>query len=239
MLLIVGLGNPGNKYAENRHNIGFMAVDEIVCRHNFLPERKRFNALTHEGKLGDTKVLVIKPQTYMNNSGQSVAEAARFYKIDAADIIVFHDELDLAAGKIRVKQGGGHAGHNGLRSITDHMGANFYRVRLGIGHPGDKAKVHNHVLGDFAKSDRGWVTALTGEIGRQARWLGDDNITRFQAAVTEGVAPAKPTTDKASAPKATKTNKAKAAPAAIKKDTASEGPMAAALKALKKLTGDK
>jgi len=236
MLLIVGLGNPGNKYAENRHNIGFMAVDEIVCRHNFLPERKRFNALTHEGKLGDTKVLVIKPQTYMNNSGQSVAEAARFYKVDADSIIVFHDELDLAAGKIRVKQGGGHAGHNGLRSITDHMGANFHRVRVGIGHPGDKAKVHNHVLGDFAKSDMGWVTALTDEIGRRAKWLTSD-ITRFQAEVTQAVAPSKPTTDKASAPKATKANKA--APAKATKDTPSEGPMAAALKALKKLTGDK
>jgi len=237
MLLIVGLGNPGSKYAENRHNIGFMAVDEIVRRHNFLPERKRFNALTHEGTLGDTKVLVLKPQTFMNNSGQSVAEAARFYKIDLSDIIVFHDELDLAAGKVRVKQGGGHAGHNGLRSITDHMGANFHRVRLGIGHPGDKAKVHNHVLGDFAKSDKGWVDALTDEIGRQAPWLADGNITRFQAEVTEGMAPKTPKTDKATAPKTTAASKA--APATAKKDTPKEGPMAAALKALKKLTGDK
>ena len=136
MLLVVGLGNPGGKYADNRHNIGFMAADEIVRRHSFSPWRSRFQADVSEGVLDGEKVLVMKPMTFMNESGRSVGEAVRFYKIDLADVIVLHDELDLVPGKMRVKLGGGHAGHNGLRSIHAHIGADFKRLRLGIGHPG-------------------------------------------------------------------------------------------------------
>ncbi len=165
MLLIVGLGNPGPKYERNRHNVGFMAVDEIVRRHSFgqnsaSPWRARFQGLVSEGQINGRKVLVLKPLTFMNESGRSVGEAARFYKIPAEDIWVFYDELDLASAKLKVKQGGGHAGHNGLRSIDAHLakdlGKDYWRVRVGIGHPGDKAKVHGHVLGDFSKAE--WPT---------------------------------------------------------------------------------
>lgn len=157
MLLIVGLGNPGPKYERNRHNVGFMAVDEIVRRHSFGPWRARFQGQVSEGQIGGRKVLVLKPMTFMNESGKAVGEAARFFKISADDIWVFYDELDLAAAKLKVKQGGGHAGHNGLRSIDAHLakdlGKDYWRVRIGIGHPGDKAKVHGHVLGDFSKAE--------------------------------------------------------------------------------------
>ena len=157
MLLIVGLGNPGPKYERNRHNVGFMAVDEIVRRHSFGPWRARFQGQVSEGQIGGRKVLVLKPMTFMNESGKAVGEAARFFKISAEDIWVFYDELDLAAAKLKVKQGGGHAGHNGLRSIDAHLakdlGKDYWRVRIGIGHPGDKAKVHGHVLGDFSKAE--------------------------------------------------------------------------------------
>ncbi|RVU37948.1 aminoacyl-tRNA hydrolase [Hwanghaeella grinnelliae] len=160
MLLIVGLGNPGPKYERNRHNVGFMAVDEIVRRHSFGPWRARFQAQVSEGQIGGRKVMVMKPMTFMNESGKAVGEAARFFKIAAEDIWVFYDELDLASAKLKVKQGGGHAGHNGLRSIDAHLakdlGKEYWRVRIGIGHPGDKAKVHGHVLGDFSKAE--WPT---------------------------------------------------------------------------------
>ena len=177
MLLFVGLGNPGKAYAGNRHNIGFMAVDEIARQAGFPPFKSRFQGLATEGPLGTDRAILLKPATYMNESGRAVAEAARFYKIALADIVVFHDELDLAPGKLRIKTGGGNAGHNGLRSITAHMGNDYRRVRLGIGHPGDKALVHNYVLGDFAKSEQqGWVAALTDAIARNAAQLarGDD-----------------------------------------------------------------
>ena len=177
MLLFVGLGNPGKSYAGNRHNIGFMAVDEIARTHNFPPFRAKFQGLASEGADGSERVILLKPTTYMNESGRSVGEATKFYKIALKDIIVFHDELDLAAGKLRVKIGGGNAGHNGLRSITAHLGNDYKRVRLGIGHPGDKALVHNHVLSDFAKSEQqGWVGALNDAIARNAEVLarGDD-----------------------------------------------------------------
>ena len=157
MLLIVGLGNPGPKYERNRHNVGFMAVDEIVRRHSFGPWRARFQGQVSEGQIGGRKVMVLKPMTFMNESGRAVSEAARFFKLNAEDIWVFYDELDLAAAKLKVKQGGGHAGHNGLRSIDAHLakdlGKDYWRVRIGIGHPGDKAKVHGHVLGDFSKAE--------------------------------------------------------------------------------------
>lgn len=192
MLLVVGLGNPGGKYADNRHNIGFMAADEIVRRHSFSPWRSRFQADVSEGVLDGEKVLVMKPMTFMNESGRSVGEAVRFYKIDLADVIVLHDELDLAPGKMRVKFGGGHAGHNGLRSIHDHIGADFKRLRLGIGHPGDKSRVHGHVLGDFAKADNEWLDKLIEGIAQRIPMLiaGKDQL--FQSKVAQGMQPPKP-----------------------------------------------
>ena len=157
MYLVVGLGNPGEKYARNRHNIGFMAADEIVRRHSFSSWRAKFQGEIAEGKIGTEKVLVLKPMTFMNESGRSVKEVVTFYKIATEDIIVLHDELDLAPGKLRVKRGGGHAGHNGLRSMHAHVGDAYARVRLGIGHPGDKNRVSSYVLKDFAKADQDWI----------------------------------------------------------------------------------
>ncbi len=168
MKLFVGLGNPGAQYALNRHNVGFMAADAIAASHDFPTWRKRFSGLAAEGKLGGESVLLLKPQTYMNESGRSVGEAVRFYKLDLADVIVFHDELDLAPGKVRVKTGGGTAGHNGLRSLTAHIGNDYVRVRIGIGHPGNKALVHNHVLQNFAKADHAWLETLLGAIAEAA-----------------------------------------------------------------------
>ena len=180
MLLFVGLGNPGKQYAGNRHNIGFMAVDEIARSFNLPPFKSRFQGLSSEGSIGGDRAIVLKPSTYMNESGRAVAEAAKFYKIALSDIIVFHDELDLAPGKLRVKTGGGNAGHNGLRSITAHMGNDYRRVRLGIGHPGDKALVHNYVLNDFAKAEQGWVSALCDAIARNAPLLAKGDDPGFQ-----------------------------------------------------------
>ncbi|GGF46821.1 peptidyl-tRNA hydrolase [Azorhizobium oxalatiphilum] len=159
MFLLAGLGNPGPKYAGNRHNIGFMAVDAIVRRHRLSPWRRRFQGAVSEGEIAGEKVLALLPETFMNESGRAVAEAAKFYKIPLERIIVFHDELDLPPAKIRVKKGGGNAGHNGLRSITAQCGNDYWRVRLGIGHPGDKALVHSYVLNDFGKAEREWVDA--------------------------------------------------------------------------------
>jgi len=176
MLLFVGLGNPGREYAKNRHNIGFRAVEAIARRHGFSAPRAKFHGLLCEGAIGDARVLALLPQTFMNESGRAVSEAARFHKIAVGDIVVFHDELDLAPAKLRIKTGGGDAGHNGLRSITSHMGGAYKRVRLGVGHPGDKARVHGHVLNDFAKSDEPWVEALCDTIAANAELLakGDD-----------------------------------------------------------------
>lgn len=173
MLLLVGLGNPGSKYNNNRHNIGFVAVDEIAHRHNFSAPRAKFQGHLCEGRLGSEKALILKPQTYMNLSGQSVSEAARFYKIPPENIFVFHDELDIPAGRIKFKSGGGHAGHNGLRSVDQHMGKDFHRIRIGVGHPGHKEQVTGHVLGDFAKSDQLWVSELLGAMAEAAPNLGD------------------------------------------------------------------
>ena len=164
MLLLVGLGNPGPEHANQRHNIGFMAVDAIARRHAFAPWRAKFQGQAAEGTVDGVKVLALKPETYMNRSGQSVAAAAQFFKIAPADIVVIHDELDLRAGKLRVKQGGGSAGHNGLRSIDAHLGPDFVRVRIGIGHPGEKHLVHDYVLHDFAKEDRQHMTSLLDAI---------------------------------------------------------------------------
>lgn len=164
MFLIVGLGNPGAQYAKNRHNIGFMFIDELVSCGDFGSEKKRFSALTYDGTIetskGPQKVMAMKPQTFMNLSGHAVQEAMQFYKIKPENVLVFHDELDLAAGRFRFKLGGGNAGHNGLKSITAQVGPNFGRGRMGIGHPGDKGLVHSYVLSDFAKSEGKWVEAM-------------------------------------------------------------------------------
>ena len=177
MLLLVGLGNPGARYAQHRHNVGFMAVDAVARAHGFAPWRSRFSSLVSEGLLGDTKILLQKPQTFMNRSGYAVAEAARFYKLALEQIVVCHDELDLAAGKVRIKTGGGVAGHNGLRAIAEQLGSrDFKRVRIGIGHPGHKDLVTGHVLGDFSADDREWVERLLEAFAEAAPLLaaGDD-----------------------------------------------------------------
>ena len=171
MLLIVGLGNPGSKYQYNRHNIGFLAVDAIYRRHSFSPWSKKFKAEIAEGELGGEKVMLIKPQTFMNLSGESVGEAMRFYKLQPSDIVVIYDELDLPPGKARLKTGGGHGGHNGIKSIDAHCGKDYRRLRLGIGHPGAKELVHNHVLGDFAKADNAWLDPLLGTLADHADML--------------------------------------------------------------------
>ena len=191
MQIWVGLGNPGAKYAMNRHNIGFMAVDRIAEEHGFAPWRAKFQGQVTEGRIGGDKVLLLKPTTFMNLSGQSVGEAMRFYKLDAPDVTVFHDELDLAPGKVRVKAGGGHAGHNGLRSIHQHIGPHYDRVRLGVGHPGDKAKVVPYVLSDFAKADQDWLDDLVRGIAEGAPDLARDDSGRFLNAVARRVAPAR------------------------------------------------
>ena len=179
MKLIAGLGNPGGKYAANRHNIGFMAVDEIARRHGFSPWRRRFSGEVAEGRLGGEKTLLLKPMTFMNESGRSLGEAVRFYKLAPEDVLVIHDELDLAPGKLRIKSGGGHAGHNGLRSIMAHMGADFHRLRLGIGHPGDKRAVHAYVLHDFARADRDWLEPLIDAIAARADLLAKGDFAGF------------------------------------------------------------
>ena len=180
MRLFVGLGNPGAKYADNRHNIGFMAVDEIARRHGFAPWRRRFQGETAEGTLDRERVVLLKPTTFMNEFGRAVQEAANFFKLAAGEITVFQDELELPAGKVRVKVGGGIAGHNGLRSISSHIGNDYRRVRLGIGHPGVKELVHGHVLSDFAKSDRPWVEALCEAIADNAGLLATGKDSTFQ-----------------------------------------------------------
>ena len=180
MLLFVGLGDPGSRYARNRHNVGFLAVDEIARRHGFAPWRRRFQGETSEGLLGREKVVLLKPTTYMNESGRAVQEAQNFFKLSAADVTVFQDELELPAAKIRVKVGGDIAGHNGLRSISSHIGNDYRRVRLGIGHPGIKELVHSHVLSDFAKADRPWVEALCEVIADNAALLAKGQDSSFQ-----------------------------------------------------------
>jgi PTH1 family peptidyl-tRNA hydrolase len=189
MLLFVGLGNPGPKYAGNRHNIGFMAIDQIAADHGFPPFKPRFQAEVSEGRFGSDRAILLKPMSFMNLSGQSVGEAMRYYKLTPADVIVFHDELDLAPGKLRVKQGGGHAGHNGLRSIHQHIGADYGRVRLGVGHPGHKDKVASYVLNDFAKAEQGWLDDMMRGISDGAPALARGDNSKFQNAVALRVNP--------------------------------------------------
>ena len=187
MLLFVGLGNPGEKHAGNRHNIGFMVVRAIAARHRFAPWRRRFQGVATEGTIGGEKVLLLLPGTYMNESGRAVAEAAHFYKLALSDIVVVHDEIDLAPGKVRVKTGGGVAGHNGLRSISAHIGNDYRRVRIGVGHPGVKDLVESYVLNDFAKDERPWVEALCAIIADNAELLAKGQDASFQNKVHLGM----------------------------------------------------
>ena len=180
MLLFVGLGNPGPKHASNRHNIGFMAVQAIARRHELSPWRRRFQGVAVEGNIAKDRILLLLPGTYMNESGRAVGEAASFYKLDTGSIVVFHDEVDLAPAKVRVKVGGGVAGHNGLRSITAHIGNEYKRVRIGIGKPDVKELVPMHVLGDFAKSEWAWVEALCDVMAENAPLLVEDRDSSFQ-----------------------------------------------------------
>ena len=192
MKLFVGLGNPGAKYARNRHNIGFMALDEIASAHGFSPWRSKFQAELADGLLDGTKIILVKPQTFMNRSGQSVGEIMRFYKLEPTDITVFHDEIDLAPAKIRLKDGGGHAGHNGLRSIHDHIGPHYSRVRIGVGHPGHKDRVPGYVLHDFPMAELdGWVRDMVWGISDGAPHLAADEGPKFLNKVSLRVAPAR------------------------------------------------
>ncbi|WP_416884653.1 aminoacyl-tRNA hydrolase [Marivita sp.] len=202
MKLFVGLGNPGSGYARNRHNIGFMAMDRIAEDHGFGPWKSKFQGEVTEGRLGSDKVLLLKPGTFMNRSGQSVQAAMQFYKLEPADVVVFHDELDLAPGKCRVKQGGGHAGHNGLRSIHGHIGEAYGRVRLGIGHPGHKDAVAGYVLHDFPKADDDWLDDLMRGISDGAAHLADGDTSKFMNAVALRVAPPRSSTSPAKTEKA-------------------------------------
>ena len=179
MLLLVGLGNPEREYAENRHNVGFMALDHIVQRHGFPPFRSKFQSLASEGQIGGEKVLALKPQTFMNVSGRAVAEAARFYKIPADDVIVIHDDLDLAPGKLKVKKGGGDGGHNGLKSIDSQFGNDYWRLRVGIGHPGNKEGVSHHVLSDFSATDQEWLDPLFAALSEHIGLLLHKDHARF------------------------------------------------------------
>jgi peptidyl-tRNA hydrolase, PTH1 family len=191
MKLLVGLGNPGAKYQNNRHNIGFMTIDRIAADHGFGPWKKAFQGLAAAGQIGEEKVILLKPETFMNLSGQSVQAALAFHKLKLADVTVFHDELDLAPGKMRLKQGGGHAGHNGLRSIHAHLGDAYGRVRLGIGHPGHKDLVADYVLHDFGKADQDWLLPLLAGVSSGATSLIAGDAAAFGTKVAQGLTPPK------------------------------------------------
>ncbi len=192
MFLVVGLGNPGQAYTDNRHNIGFMAADEIVRRHGFSPWRTKFQGELSDGMVDGQKVIALKPMTYMNESGRSILAAASFYKVRPEDIIVFHDEIDLAPGKLRVKRGGGHAGHNGLRSIHAHLGANYARVRMGVGHPGEKDQVKNYVLRDFAKADDAWLDPMLDGCAENLCLILDGDDPSYMSKVAQCITPNRP-----------------------------------------------
>ncbi len=191
MLLVVGLGNPGPEHAYHRHNIGFMAVDDIVHRHGFSPFRARFQGRLAEGRLAGDKALVLKPMTYMNRSGQAVGEAMRYFKLTPEQVVVVYDELDLAPGKCRVKRGGGSGGHNGIRSIDRHIGPEYWRVRLGIGHPGHKDRVHGYVLHDFAKSDEDWLDPLLEAVADAFPLMAEGEPEKFMTRVAMLTTPPK------------------------------------------------
>jgi len=201
MLLLVGLGNPGPRHAKNRHNIGFMAVDEIVRRHGFGPWRARFQGVVSEGRIDGHKVLAFKPLTYMNESGRAVGEAVRFYKLDPGQVIVLHDEIDLRAGKLKVKAGGGPGGHNGLRSVDAHIGRDYRRVRLGVGHPGHKDLVHGYVLQDFAKVEAPWRDKLLSAVADEFPLLVAGDEGAFMSRVAHLTAPPRAPKPKPTAPR--------------------------------------
>jgi PTH1 family peptidyl-tRNA hydrolase len=236
MLIIAGLGNPGAKYAGNRHNIGFMAVDEIVRRHGFSPWRKKFQAEVSEGLLGGESVLLMKPQTYMNESGRAVGEAMRFYNLGPDDIVVLYDELDLTPGKVRVKTGGGSGGHNGIKSIDAHCGKDYRRVRLGIGHPGSKDRVTGYVLGDFAKADAEWLDPLIEAVGSHADLLAKGDDAGFMNKVALAMGSMAPVDEKPKPPAKKQSHIHQARQPAKKPPMAKSGPMA---DLLKKLLGNK
>ncbi|WP_323797192.1 aminoacyl-tRNA hydrolase [Nisaea sp.] len=193
MFLFVGLGNPGAKYELTRHNIGFLVADEIASSYGFGPFRSRFQALTADGTVGGEKVLLMKPTTFMNDSGRAVSEAVRFFKIPLENIIVFYDEIDLEPGKLRVKRGGGSGGHNGIRSLDAHVGKEYWRVRLGVGHPGDKNRVKDYVLQDFAKAERtGWLSKLVPAVADEADLLVRGDESGFMSRVSQAVFPQRP-----------------------------------------------
>ncbi|MEL7429459.1 MAG: aminoacyl-tRNA hydrolase [Pseudomonadota bacterium] len=233
MLIIAGLGNPGSKYAANRHNIGFMAADEIVRRHSFGPWKNKHKAEISDGTLNGEKALVVKPQTFMNDSGQAIGEILRFFKEDISNLIVIYDELDLAPGKLRLKTGGGHGGHNGIKSIDAHCGKDYRRMRLGIGHPGHKDRVTGHVLGDFAKADHEWLDPLLASIADHAPLLASGNDAGFmnKVALSTGQNP-----DNASKPEKKQSHIRQARKPASAGPVPKSGPMA---EMLKKLLGDK
>lgn len=239
MLLLVGLGNPGPNYAGHRHNVGFMAVEQIARRHGFSPWRKRFQGQAAEGQLGGGKVLALEPLTYMNESGRAVGEALRFFKLEPEDVLVLHDELDLAPGKIKLKRGGGHAGHNGLRSVAQHIGPDFRRLRIGIGHPGDKERVLGHVLNDLAKSEQPLFERLFEAMAEHAALLVENSEqadNAFTSKVMQDLAPARQKIRPPEQP----AGPLPASPATPAKAEAGEGPLARALKgALGRLAGDK
>jgi PTH1 family peptidyl-tRNA hydrolase len=182
-LLIAGLGNPGESYARHRHNVGFMVLDVIHESYEFSPWRRRFDGAIAEGTLAGRKVQLLKPMTYMNESGRSVGAAARFFKLEPAAVVVIHDEIDLAAGKLKVKAGGGDAGHNGLRSITATLGASYRRIRIGVGHPGEKDRVHGHVLQNFSKTDETWLVPMLTALASAAPLLAKDDDAGFMSKV--------------------------------------------------------
>ena len=189
MQIWAGLGNPGPQYAMHRHNVGFMAVDAIAALYDFAPVKKQFAGGTQEGRVGAHKVLLLKPATFMNDSGRSIGDALRFYKLDAAALTLFHDELDLAPFKVKVKRGGGTAGHNGLRSTDQYLGPDFRRVRLGIGHPGHKDRVTGHVLGNYAKAELDDLADMLGAVAAEAGRLADGDDARFMNEVALRTAP--------------------------------------------------
>ena len=187
MMLFVGLGNPGSQYEKNRHNVGFMAVSRIVENHNFSPWKNKFQGSISNGLLRNQKIIILKPNTFMNLSGQSVGEVIRFYKIPSSKVIVFHDEIDFPLGKLKFKSGGGHAGHNGLRSISEHIGSDYIRIRIGVGHPGNKNAVANYVLGDFSKVEQETITQILEVISTEAPDLTLENATDFGKSMSEKI----------------------------------------------------
>lgn len=223
MKLFVGLGNPGRDYALHRHNVGFMAVDRIHDAHEFSPWKSRFQGAVSDGRIAGNRVLLLKPETYMNESGRSVSAAARYLKIAPENVVVFYDEIDLAPGKLKVKTGGGNAGHNGLRSITQHFGNEYQRVRIGVGHPGQKSEVANYVLSNFAKADQAWLDPLLEAMAREAGLLASGTGERFLSTVVQAITP-EPAQRSKQAPKAKPASANDAAPAA--KPDAQEKPAA-------------